>query len=393
MPDRDSPIAIGACMFACIAAYGVYLGLPLILGALADEYGFSNPQIGWIGAAENAGMLLGSISVSILSRWASYRVLAAVGIAIALAGNAFTLGISSFASFCTVRLLTGIGSGICYSAAIAALSLTKQSARNFSIFVVVLVIANSLELWLIPDVVAAWHARGIYAVLGLLFLPPALLIRSIPKGLAGIGPAADAGPADDRPAVAAREAPLAWACLLGVVLFCVAASAFYAYAERIGLAVGMSENSISNTLTLCNLFSLTGSMLAYALGRRWGQHRPQLAAIIVMIGVYAAWAISLSVPAYIAGVLIFFDVWSMASVYQLSTLTGIDPSGRHVALIPAAQGIGQSAGPFLAGTLLEQQLGFAQMLGAVALFAVGSLVCYASVYQRLRHTHPLAANA
>jgi hypothetical protein len=178
-------------------------------------------------------------------------------------------------------------------------------------------------------------------------------------------------------------------CLLGVVLFCVAASAFYAYAERIGLSVGMTENSISNTLTLCNLFSLTGSMLAYALGRRWGQHRPQLAAILVMIGVYAAWAISLSVPAYISGVLIFFEVWSMASVYQLSTLTGIDPSGRHVALIPAAQGIGQSAGPFLAGTLLDQQLGFAQMLGAVALFAVGSLVSYASVYLQLRRINPL----
>src|ERR1700754_415314 len=372
-------------MFACVAAYGVYLGLPLILGALADEYGFSNPQIGWIGAAENAGMLLGSVSVSVLGRWASYRLLTAVGIAIALAGNGVTLGTTSFAAFCAVRLCTGIGSGICYSAAIAALSLTQQSARNFSIFVVVLVIANSLELWLIPDVVAAWHARGIYVVLGLLFLPPALLIGFIPKGLTETPEASHAD--------AMRGAPLAWVCLLGVVLFCVAASAFYAYAERIGLSVGMSESAISNTLTLCNLFSLTGSMLAYALGRRWGQHRPQLAAIIVMIGVYAAWAISLSLPAYISGVLIFFEVWSMASLYPLSPLTGIDPSGRHVALIPAAQGIGQSAGPFLAGTLLDQQLGFAQMLGVVALFAVGSLASYSSVYIRLRRTNPLAARA
>ncbi|HWM67605.1 MAG TPA: MFS transporter [Steroidobacteraceae bacterium] len=370
-------------MCACVAAYGVYLGLPLILGALADEYGFGNPQIGWIGAAENAGMLLGSVSVSVLGRWTSYRALTALGIAIALAGNGITLGSTSFTAFCTVRLLTGIGSGICYSAAIAALSLTRQSARNFSIFVVVLVIANSLELWLIPAVVAAWHARGIYAVLDLLFLPPALLIGYIPKGLA-YAP-------DEAPPVAARAMPLAVLCLLGVVLFCVAASAFYAYAERIGLSVGMTESSIANTLTLCNLFSLTGSMLAYALGRRWGQHRPQMAAILVMISVYAMWSISLSVPAYICGVLIFFEVWSMASVYQLSTLTGIDPSGRYVALIPAAQGIGQSAGPFLAGTLLAQQLGFAQMLGVVALFAIGSLVSYSGVYLRLRRSDPVAA--
>lgn len=375
-------------MFACVAAYGVYLGLPLILGALADEYGFSNPQIGWIGAAENAGMLLGSVSVSVLSRWASYRLLAAVGIAIALAGNGLTLDTTAFEAFCGIRFATGIGSGICYSAAIAALSLTARATRNFSIFVVVLVIANSLELWLIPDVVAAWHARGIYAVLGLLFVPPALLLGFIPKGAV----AARAAAAEPL-AAASASSLLPWLCLLGVVLFCVAASAFYAYAERIGLAVGMTESGISSTLTLCNLFSLTGSMLAYALGRHWGQHRPQLAAIVVMIGVYAAWAISLSVPDYISGVLIFFEVWSMASVYQLTTLTGIDPTGRYVALIPAAQGIGQSAGPFLAGTLLEQQLGFAQMLGVASLFAVGSLASYSSVYLRLRRIRPLAARA
>ncbi len=375
-------------MCACIAAYGVYLGLPLILGALADEYGFSNPQIGWIGAAENTGMLLGSVAVSLLAKRASYRRLVALGIAVALAGNALTLLCSSFATFCAVRGLTGMGSGLCYSAAIAALSLTREPARNFSIFVVLLVIANSLELWLIPDVVSLWHAGGVYAVLGMLFLIPAVLIRRVP-GRAG--PEAEPGQAAG--AVSRSEPSLAFACLCGVVLFCIAASAFYAYAERIGLSAGLSEHGISNTLTLCNLFSLTGSMLAYGLGRRWGQHRPQLAAIAIMIGVYGAWSVGLTHLAYILGVLIFFEVWSMVSVYQLSTLTEIDPSGRHVALIPAAQGIGQSAGPFLAASLLGLKLSFPQMLGVAAVFAAGSLGAYASVYLRLRRLDPMAADA
>ncbi len=376
-------------MCACIAAYGVYLGLPLILGALADEYGFSNPQIGWIGAAENTGMLLGSVGVSACARRASYRRLVASGLVIALAANAVTLLCSSFAAFCAIRWVSGIGSGVCYSAAIAALSLTREPARNFSIFVVVLVIANSLELWLIPDIVSVWHARGIYAVLGMLYCLPALLIRHLPA-TAG---AQDAGAAGKTPDLTRRDASLAFACLLGVVLFCIAASAFYAYAERIGIGAGMSESGISNTLTLCNLFSLTGSMLAYGLGRRWGQHRPQLAAIGVMIGVYAAWSVGISSAAYILGVLIFFEVWSMVSVYQLSTLAGIDSSGRHVALIPAAQGIGQSTGPFLAAALLEIRLTFPQMLGVAAVFAAGSLAAYASVYLRLRRFDPMAANA
>jgi predicted MFS family arabinose efflux permease len=375
-------------MCGCIAAYGVYLGLPLILGALADEFGFSNPQIGWIGAAENAGMLLGSIGVSMLAKRASYRRLVGLGLAVALAGNAVTLLCSTFPAFCAVRGLTGMGSGVCYSAAIAGLSLTRRPARNFSIFVVVLVVANSLELWLIPDVVSHWHARGIYAVLGMLFLLPALLIRHIPDQRN-----AHAQAGRDPRTLPRDRTSLAFRCLGGVVLFCIAASAFYAYAERIGLAAGLSEREISNTLTLCNLFSLTGSMLAYALGRRWGQHRPQLGAIAVMIAVYAAWAVLLSGISYILGVLVFFEVWSMASVYQLSTLTGIDATGRHVALIPAAQGIGQSAGPFLAGALLGMKLTFPQMLGAAALFAAGSLATYVTVYTRLRRIDPMAANA
>lgn len=373
-------------MSGCIAAYGVYLGLPLILGALADEYGFSNAQIGWIGGAENAGMLVGSIGVSMLARRFPYRGLVGLGVAIALAGNALTLVASTFADFCAVRGVTGTGSGLCYSASIAALSLTRKPARNFSIFVIVLVIANSLELWLIPDVVALWHARGIYTVLAMLFLSPVLLIRHIPARGGTQG-----RPELESPTLSHDRNLLAFACLGGVVLFCIAASTFYAYAERIGLAAGLSEREISNTLTLCNLFSLTGSMLAFALGRRWGQHRPQLGAITVMIAVYVGWTLVLSGLSYVVGVLVFFEVWSMASVYQLSTLTGLDATGRRVALIPAAQGIGQSAGPFLAAALLGLKLTFPELLGAAALFAAGSLAAYLGVYLRLRRLDPMAA--
>lgn len=395
---RDRPLSVIACMSACVAAYGVYLGLPLILGALADQYGFTNPQIGWIGAAENVGLLLGSAGAAVLSRRLSYRRIAALGITTVVAGNLATLLAGTFTQFTTIRLLAGSGGGMCYSAAIAALSLTRQAARNFSIFVVVLVIANSLELWLLPDIASRWHVSGVYVALTLLYLAPAILLRRLPGDIAAEAEtAADAGAgekanaADHQPrggggnaAHGVEKITLAWLCLTAIVLFCIAASAFYAYAERIGLAVGLSERMISNVLTLGNLFSMTGSMLAYPLGRRWGQHRPQLAAIAVMIAVYLLWSLRLTDVAYMAGVVAFFEVWSMVSVFQLSTLAEIDASGRHVALIPAAQGIGQSAGPFLAGWLLQLHADFPQMLLVTTAFALGCLATYAYVYSRLK---------
>jgi hypothetical protein len=84
-----------------------------------------------------------------------------------------------------------------------------------------------------------------------------------------------------------------------------------------------------------------------------------------MLAVFAAWAVHLSATGYIIGVLIFFEVWSMTQVYQLGTLNGIDRSGRFVALVPAAQGLGQSVGPFIAGLLLGWQWGYSQVLMAM----------------------------
>ena len=388
----DGPLAIAACMCGCVAAYGVYLALPLILGALADTYGFSNRQIGWIGSAENAGLLLGSVAVSWLAKAGGYRRLAIAGIAIAMAGNMATLLLNSFAGFASVRLLTGLGSGMCYSAAIACLSLTRRSSRNFSVFVVILVLANSAELWLVPSLVARMGIRGLYVALGLLYVAPLMLLRFVPALVRPPSLASAPGIDAARPTDAVLTSN-AWWCLSAVVLFGVAASAFWAYSERIGISIGMTEAAVSKTLTLCNLFSLTGSVLAYRLSRRWGQHRPQLAAIAVMIAVFAAWSAGISVSGYVVGVLLFFEVWSMASVYQLGTLTTIDHSGRYVALVPAAQGIGQSAGPFLAGLLLGRQFTFPQMLMSVTLFAVACFATYASVYRRLRRFSVRIANA
>jgi len=390
--DWDGVMAIAACMSACVAAYGVYLGLPLILGALAEAFGFSNRQIGWISSAENAGLLLASVGVSVLARSGRFRRLAWAGILIAIAGNAVTLFIESFGAFCTVRFVTGLGAGLCYSSAIACLSLTRNATRNFSAFIVVLVLANSLELWVVPGIVSRWSIDGLYVVLALAYLAPALLLRFIPARVeAMVHPMQRA--ASPLHSVPYSLTTLAWSCLAAIVMFNVAASALWAYSERIGTSIGMSGRAISSTLTFANLFSLTGSVLAYWLSRRLGQHRPQLAAMVIMIGVYALWSVGVSIPGYVVGAFVFFAVWAMVQTYQLGTLAVIDGTGRYVALIPAAQGIGQSAGPFLGGLLLGWKFGFSQMLLAVTLFAVGCLCTYAVVYIKLQRVDPQLANA
>jgi predicted MFS family arabinose efflux permease len=132
--------------------------------------------------------------------------------------------------------------------------------------------------------------------------------------------------------------------------------------------------------------------VAYWLSRRWGQHRPQLVAMALMIAVYVVWSTGISIPTYVAGVFVFFAVWALVQTYQMGTLAVIDHSGRYVALIPAAQGIGQSVGPFIGGLVLGWKFGFPEMLLTVTLFAVACSGIYAAVYLRLRHIDLKLAN-
>ena len=387
----DSPLAIAACMCSCITAYGVYLALPLILGALSDLYGLSGREIGWVGAAENAGLLLGSIIVSILAKAGRFRRMMVYGMALAILGDVGTSFVQTFEPLAAIRLGAGLGSGMCYSAGIAYLSLARQSSRHFSVFIFALVLMNSMELWVVPSIISSVGLRGLYVAFGAVFLLPLALIPFIPA--VRVSGAAKMIDADSGPLAVDTPRSLAWWCLAGVVLFNVAASAFWAYSERIGASIGLSQQAVANTLTLCNLFSLSGSVLAYWLSRRWGHHRPQLAALAVMLAVFGTWSMHLSPSGYVIGVLVFFEIWSMTQVYQLGTLQGIDRSGQFVALVPAAQGLGQTAGPFIAGLLLGWRWSYSQMLMAMIVFIATCFFAYVHVYGRERQVQARLARA
>jgi predicted MFS family arabinose efflux permease len=386
----DSPAAIAVALTSAIVSYFVWLGLPVILGSLVSGLGFTDEQIGWVGSAEYLGVLLGSVYVSRKARSGRFRRLALAGIAITVCADVATLGTKTIAAFCIVRLIGGAGSGACYSASIACLSLARKPTRTFSILMVVMTIANSLELWWLPRVVNQWGTTGIYTFLAVSYVVPAVLLRLIPARIT-----ASDRPDEDTNTVSPIGAQsitrLAWLCLVGIVLFNVAATSFWAYAERIGEFAGMTVRMISKTLTICNLLGLAGSVAAYWMSRLWGQHRPQLVCFALMILAYGMWGVNLTPRSYVMGVFLFFQVWAIVAVYQLGTLSKIDPSGHYIALVPAAQGVGQCVGPSLAGYLLARQLDFPEMLGAVTLFAVGCLLAYATVYLSLRRLSPALA--
>jgi predicted MFS family arabinose efflux permease len=391
LAPADGWFAITSCLALGTAGYAVYLGLPVILGTLADSLGLDARQIGWLASVELGGMLIASLLASRLVRSGRYRQIAIGGMALAVVANLASLATTGFGALVGVRLLAGIGSGLCYSTAIAALCLTKQPARNFSLFGTALIVLGSLELYVLPSIAGRWAASGVFGMLAGAYLVPALMLKALPASV----PARDIEELSGVSISAATSGitRLALLCLAAIVCFNVASAAFWAYSERIGIAVGMSPKSAANMLTILNLLSLGGCAIALWAARRWGQYRTQLAALGVIAVVFAVWSQRLDTTTYVPGTAIFFEAWAMSAVLQMSTLSMFDVTGRFAALVPAAQGIGQSAGPFIAGFVLGLHENYAQLLALNGAFVVATMLFYAWVYLNLRRDFPSIATA
>lgn len=385
----DTPAAITAAIVISFVGNAVVLGMPMLVGALADNLGFNDQQVGWLASADLGGMFLASILTSMVITRVNRRWLALVGILIALIANLLSSQFHDFNTLFYTRVIAGIGGGICYSLGVGCLAGTHHTARNFSILMFALVTINAIELYSFPILSDVWGVNGIYYAFSGAFVLCFLAVPYLPEFAA------------EKTAVAQTEdghqlllpGYLPKLCLLAVSSFYITIGSFWAYIERAGVDAGLSDSFITNTLTIGTLFTLLGCFVATWLSNRAGQSKPLLGALITMSGAMVLLAFGINPIIFILGNFMFNVMWLFTDIYQLGTISNVDHSGRYAALIPGAQGLAQTVAPAAAGFLLSQNLGY----GSVMLLGAGGSMCaliiYAFVYRKLRQLAPELADA
>jgi len=64
-PTRaDRPAAIVACVGMAILGFSLFMGMPILVGALVDDFGFSEEQVGYLVSADLGGMFVASLITS-----------------------------------------------------------------------------------------------------------------------------------------------------------------------------------------------------------------------------------------------------------------------------------------------------------------------------------------
>jgi predicted MFS family arabinose efflux permease len=360
------------------------LGLPLIVGALEDHWGYTAAYSGYITSVDLAGLFAGSVSTSLWASRINWRRYVAGAIVLCIIMNVLCVWFHTLGILMVLRFGAGLASGVAYASSLALMSRVQDTARGFSIVIFAQVVANAAILEIFPAIDATWGPGGLFVTIAIVMAATVVIIPRLP----GRDLVADPGiqPADGRaghdPPLQRQRIAMAALCLGAVSLVYIAIGSYWAYAERMGITFGLSANVVHHLLTASVLLSTIGCLAAFRLSRSVGQSRPLLGALALLAVVLLVHSASPHPVMYVVTLIVMQMCWNFVDIFQLGTLAIVDPSGRGAALVPAAQGVALAAGPAAGGVALTVGGGYWAVLLLAGGAAALATVCYSIVYGR-----------
>jgi len=387
----DHPRTIAAAVIISIVGNAVFIGMPMLVGSMAETLGFNEQQLGWLASADLMGIFVASVVASLMVNRLNRQMLAYIGITVAIAANFASTVFHAFELLFITRIISGLGGGLCYALGVATLAGTHHTARNFSILLFGLVAVNALELYTFPAISDAWGVNGIFRFFCIAFVLTYFFVHWLPSS----NKEANKEKATNKNHLNGVEIPrwVPWFCLVAVAFVYINVGAFWAFIERLGVDANLSDDFISNTLALGTLFTLTGCVIATWMSNRYGQSKPLIAAFILMTSILFLLAFKVNAMSYVIAATVFNFCWLFIDVYQLGTIGNIDHTGRYATLVPGAQGLTQSISPAIAGYILAEGFGYAGVMMLCAVGTIGAMSIYSLVYAKLRAIAPDIADA
>lgn len=344
------PAAIVAWALIGTMGYSSFLGLPVLLGVLADARHLDEAALGWIGSAEMAGLLVGSVAAARLLPRLSAAKLAVVGAMVAILGNCVTALPTTGAAIAASRLLAGAGGGLCYGLACGRLAVQGSATRNFSLLTFLMVLQTAILFVGLP-----WAREwgGLPGVTGLLVASLAVAILATPFAKQGTQAPQDSS--TPKVSIAQGDRDLlhvgVW-CLGLALLFGVAIGGIWTFIERVGSVGGLDIGTTGRILAISNLVGLPTCWAAARAERmisaKWALTGSLLAGGISLV----VWRVGQdSVASYALQATVIGQCLTFAQVYLLAMLGRTDPTGGQAAFSPAAIGGGLVIGPAMAASI------------------------------------------
>lgn len=353
--------------------------LPVLFGALAEQFGYGEQQLGSLAMAMNLGFgVLGLASLLWIQRL-SWRVISALASLLVAAALAGMLREPAYETLLLLMALAGAGTGGLYALAMAIFGDSAQPERAFGFKLGMETVPGALLLIVIPVAVAPqWGFEGMLITLlismllmGVVPLPwvPSRSVRRIETGTGGA------------PAVCRESRAIAWLSLLASLVFLTGIMSVWAFLELMGKKSGLSSDTIGTVLAVGFIINAGGGFIASSIGVKAGRFLPVMVIISAEVAGLVLLAQFSSLATYVVGVMCFLFSISFVLAYTFGVMAEFDLSGKLVALGALCLSVGAAVGPAVGGLLIETY-GYTAVLIFSGACSVSVLVIYGAAILR-----------
>lgn len=350
--------------------------MPLIVGAFSNSGQFTTQQVGYLAAADVAGILLSTTSSFWWVRRLSWRPVVQLSLILFMLANLITAFADSYHALLILRFSAGLACGVSYAIALAALGDERRVDKAFGVMVTIQVVFGTVGFLLLPGLISRFGYGVIYQSFNL-FLLMALLLSFI------------AFPQNLKPQqsvrfdISGRIAPALWV-FSGVVLYYFAQGSVWGYLERLGVAAGLTMTEVGYVLGLGFAISAIGSLLSGAFVGKFGRSAALWLTVAIQLPCLLALSQMTSGSAwliYASATIVYQIFWSFVVPVMMGIFNDVDPSGRLIVFCLSAFKVGLMLGPPVAAMAISaSSLTVVLPLGAAAI--VLSAICLQLAQQR-----------
>ena len=357
-------------IFATAGLFYVNLG-GSFLSAFVDGLNIQRDAAGFIVSANKYGAAFGGLLAAIFIKKLVWRKSAYILILLLISTDIISSQISNANLLIFIRFLHGSIGGFLVGIGLSVIARTSFPDKVFGMLMVVQYSFGSIGIFTVPRLVDAFGYSAVFFVLITFSIMTLLILPMIPD------PAEKKVAVNKSGTLSFRAKALLIVCLMSLFLFQASNMGVADFAFELGKDIDLTNNEISNLLTIANVISISGGVLAYLIATRFGRTLPLLIGFSIASLFTYLLNFSENITIYFIANSVTGITWGFVIPYLLGLAATFDKYGQMAALAGFVSKIGLASGPLIASFLIID-FGFSVIIN---LAAFGLLLgCILAVY-------------
>ena len=319
---------------------------PVIVGAAADNRGFSNQQLGMLMVPGMSAKVLISLLLSFWVRRINIKLLLLYGGACAFFGYIFAAFTTSFTILLIALGIAGVGTGILYCISMACLGAAKNPDRGFGFSqlfqsILMMICLYAVPIWISP----IWGLTGVFILLAMAVVLAVALITFPVTEKQSI----DIGAQHNNQAIDVKQLSSAIMAMAALFIFNLGLNGFWVFYERIATNTGYTTESIAITLSTSVGIGTLGAFLPILVYNRINRNTMIIAIGLIFILVMAGLITIFNESVFWVLSVLFQACWCAILAYMFASIAAEDRYGKIVILIPAIYSLSSLIASAVAG--------------------------------------------